>query len=101
MPLDSKLQKKYKKTTDYTTVNKLTRSNIDSSCTHTINSQKRPISPNQLNTESTSKRSKSELFVKMDDNLLAVNSPSTSNFAKQNTMDGNDCDKFQKALDPC
>ena len=36
----------------------------------------------------------------MDDNLLAVNPPSTSNFAEQNSMDGNDCDKFQKALGP-
>ena len=102
MPLDSKLQKKYKKITDYTTVNKLTGSkiDIDSSCAHTTKSQKRPISPNQLNTVSTSKRSKSELCVKMDDNLLAVNSPSTSNFTEQNTTDGNDCDKVQKALDP-
>ena len=33
----------------------------------------------------------------MDDNL-AFNSPSTSNYAAQNPMDGNDCDKFQKAL---
>ena len=96
MPLDSKLQKKYKKITDYTTVNKLTGSkiDIDSSCAHTTKSQKRPISPNQLNTVSTSKRSESELCVKMDDNLLAVNSPFTSNFTEQNTMDGNDCDKF-------
>ena len=101
MPLDSKLQKKYKKITDYTTVQKLngSKNNIDSPCAHTIKSQKRPISPNQLNTASTSKRSKSELCVKMDDNL-AVNSPSTSNSAKQNSTDGNDCDKFQKALGP-
>ena len=101
MPLDSKLQKNYKKITDYTTVKKFNRSknNIDSPCAHTIKSQKRPISPNQLNTTSTSKRSKSELCVKMDDNL-AVNSPSTSNYAEQNSTDRNDCDKFQKALGP-
>ena len=35
----------------------------------------------------------------MDDNL-AVNSPSTSNYAEQNSTDRNDCDKFQKALGP-
>ena len=36
----------------------------------------------------------------MDDNSLVVNFPSTSNSAKLNTKNGNDCDKFQKALDP-
>ena len=35
----------------------------------------------------------------MDDNL-AFNSPSTSNYAELNPMDGNDCDKLQKALVP-
>ena len=80
MPLDSKLHKNYKNITDYTTVKKLngSKNDIDSSCAHTIKPQKRPISPNQLNTTSTSKRSKSELCVKMDENL-AFNSPSTSN----------------------
>ena len=93
---------KYKKIANYTTVNKLTGSKIDtdSSCTQTTKTQKRPISPNQLNLVSTSKRSKSSPCAKMDDNSLVVNSPSTSNSAELNTKDGNDCDKFQKALCP-
>ena len=102
MPLDIKLHDKYKKITDYTTVNKLTGSKIDtdSSRTQTMKTQKRPISPNQLNLVSTSKRSKSSPCAKMDVNSLVVNSPSTSNSAELNTKDENDCDKFQKALGP-
>ena len=93
MPLDSKLCKNYKKITEYTTF----KNDIDPSCAHILKPQKKPISPNQLNTTVTSKRSKSELCVKMDDNS-AFNPPSTSNYAELNTMDGNDCDKLQKAL---
>ena len=95
MPLDSKLCKNYKKITEYTTF----KNDIDPPCAHTLKPQKRPISPNQLNTTVTSKRSKSELCVKMDDNS-AFNPPSTSNYAELNTTDGNDCDKLQKALGP-
>ena len=102
MPLDIKLHDKYKKITDYTTINKPTRSkiDIDSSHTQTTKTQKRPISPNQLNLVSTSKRSKSSPYAKMDDNSFVANSPSTSNSAELNTKDGNDCDKLQKALGP-
>ena len=59
--------------------------------------QKRPISPNQLNITITSKRTKSELCVEMDDN--SVLNPS-SNLTGLNAMGGNDCDKLQKALRP-
>ena len=101
MPLDSKLRKNYKKITEYTTFKKSngSKNDIESTCAHTIKPQKRPISPNQLNTTITSKRTKSELCAKVDDNS-ALNPPSASNHAEPNTMDGNDCDKLQKALGP-
>ena len=101
MPLYSKLCKNYKKITEYTTVKKSngSKNDIDPPCAHTLKPQKRPISPNQLNTTVTSKRSKSELCVKMDDNS-AFNPPSASNYAELNTTNGNDCDKLQKALGP-
>ena len=102
MPVDIKLQDKYKKITDYTTINKLTGSKIDtdSSRTQTTKTQKRPISPNQHNLESTSKRPKSSPYTKMDDNSFVTNSPSTSNSTELNTQGGSDCDTLQKALGP-
>ena len=101
MPLDSKLRKNYKKITEYTTFKNSngSKNDIESTCAHTTKLQKRPISPNQLNITVTSKRTKSELWVKMDDNS-ALNPSSPSNLAEPNTMDGNDCDKLQKALSP-
>ena len=100
MPLEIKSQDKYKKITDYTTINKLTESKIDtdSSRTQTTKTQKRPISPNQHNLVSTSKRPKSSPYAKMDDNSSVANSSSTSNSAELNTQGGSDCDTLQKAL---
>ena len=101
MPLESKLRKNYKRITEYTTIKNFNRSknDIESTCAHTTRPQKRPISPNQLNITVTSKRTKSELCVKMDDNS-APNPLSASNLTELNTMDGNDCDKLQKVLSP-
>ena len=101
MPLDSKLRKNYKKITEYTTIKNSNgpKNDFESTCTHMTKSQKRPISPNQLNITVTSKRTKSELCVKMDDNS-APNPSSASSLTELNTMDGNDCDKLQKALSP-
>ena len=84
MPLDSKLRKNYKKITEYTTFrnSKGSKNNIDSTCAHPTKPQKRPISTNQLNITVTSKRTKSELCVKMDDNS-ALNPLSASNQADQ------------------
>ena len=100
MPLDIKSQDKYKKITDYTIINKPTGSKIDtdSSHTQTTKNQKRPISLNQHNLVSTSKRPKSSPYMKMDDNSPVANSPSTSNSAELNTQGGSDCDALQKAL---
>ena len=99
MPLDSKLRKNCKKITEYTTIqnSNVSKKNIESICAHTNKPQKRPISPNQLNKTITSKRPKSELCVEMDDN--SVLNPSSS-LSGPNGMDGNDCDKLQKALSP-
>ena len=101
MPLDSKLRKNYKKLTEYTTFKNSngSKNDIVSTCAHMTKLQKRPISPNQLNITVTSKRAKSKLCAKMDDNS-ALNPLSASNQAESNTMDGSDCDKFQKALSP-
>ena len=101
MPLDSKLRKSYKKITENTTFKNSngSKNDIESTCAHMTKPQKRPISPNQLNITVTSKRTKSELWVKMDDNS-ALNPSSASNLAELNTMDGNNCDKLQKALSP-
>ena len=102
MPLDTKSQDKYKKITGYTTINKPTRSkiNTDSFHTQTTKTQKRPISPNQHNIVSTSKRPKSSPYTKMDDNSPVANSSLTSNSAGLNTQGGSDCEALQKALDP-
>ena len=99
MPLDSKLRKNCKKITEYTTIqnSNVSKNNIESICAHTSKPQKRPISPNQLNKTITSKRPKSELCGEMDDN--SVLNPSSS-LTGLNGMDGNDCDKLQKALSP-
>ena len=99
MPLDSKLRKNYKKITEYTTVKNSSESkkNSESTCVHTIKSQKRPISPNQLNITVISKRTKSEFCVKMD-HSSALNLSPSSNQAETVSKDENNCDKLQKVL---
>ena len=91
MPLDFKSQDKYKKITDYTTTTKQVglRSNTDSPQTQSTLSQKRPISPNQSNNLSVSKRIKSALNAEMNDNISTTNSPSVSNNSELPVADWN------------